>query len=59
MSFADRIGKRFKGWLGLGIGFWVGFKSASVSIIAGGHLRAAIVNRSSVVCKYGVVLVLA
>ena len=57
MSFAGRIGKGFKGWLGLGVGFWVGFKSARVSIVAGGHLRTAIVNRSSVVCEYGGVLV--
>ena len=52
MSFAGRIGKGFKEWLGLGVGFWVGLKNARLSIVAGGHLRAAIVNRSSVVWQY-------
>ena len=53
MSFAWRNGKGFKGWLHLGVGFWVGLKSARVSVVAGGHLRAASVNRSSVVWEYG------
>ena len=46
MSFAGRIGKGFKGCLGLGVGLWVGLKSARVSIVAVGQLQTAIVNRS-------------
>ena len=57
MSFAGKIEKGFKGWLGVSIGYWVGLKSARVSIIAGGQLRTAIVNRSSLVWEYGGVLV--
>ena len=53
VSFAGTIGKGFKGSLVLGVGFWVGLKSARVSIVAGGHLCTVTVNRSSTVWEYG------